>query len=66
MLLIFFCRYIGLHQFNNPSLVLKDPELIKQIAIKNFDHFTDRKFNFATEDEPLFGKNLLNLKGIYK
>lgn len=66
ILYIYFDRYHGFHQFNIPALLLKDPDLIKQIAIKAFDHFTDRSFTFANEDEPLFGTNLFNLKGKYK
>lgn len=48
---------------NDPTLVLKDPELIKQVTIKAFDHFSDRFYIFAIPEEPLIGQNLFNLKG---
>lgn len=56
-------RYHGTHQFNHPQLILRDPDLIKEIAIKDFDHFSDRRFAVSAESDPLFGNNLLNLRG---
>lgn len=41
----------------------KDVDLIKQILIKDFDYFANRDFNFSIPGEPLFGDNLINLKG---
>ncbi|XP_063915553.1 cytochrome P450 9e2-like [Zophobas morio] len=56
-------RYSGFYQFFVPTLVLKDPELIKQITVKDFDHFVDRR-NFIPEDsDPLWSKNLVALTG---
>lgn len=41
----------------------RDPEAFRQIAIKGFDHFEDRRgFIDETVDE-LWGKNLLSLRG---
>lgn len=46
-----------------PSLMIRDPELIKQITIKDFDHFVDHRL-FAPENvEPIWTKNLFSLKG---
>ncbi|XP_019875695.2 cytochrome P450 9e2-like isoform X2 [Aethina tumida] len=36
-------RYSGCYQFLTPTLLLRDPDLIKQITIKDFDHFMDRR-----------------------
>uniref|UniRef100_A0AAR5P3G8 Cytochrome P450 n=1 Tax=Dendroctonus ponderosae TaxID=77166 RepID=A0AAR5P3G8_DENPD len=59
-----FCfRYSGFYQFSVPTLMLKDPELIKQITVKDFDHFTDHRAAIDPELEPLFARNLFTLKG---
>ncbi|KAJ8928372.1 hypothetical protein NQ314_019103 [Rhamnusium bicolor] len=56
-------RYFGFYQFVKPILILKDPDLIKQIAVKDFDHFTDHRTFVPEDTEPLWNKNLLALKG---
>ncbi|KAL1509573.1 hypothetical protein ABEB36_004286 [Hypothenemus hampei] len=56
-------RYGGFHQFNLPTLILKDPELIKQITIKDFDHFTDHRAFINPEGDPLWSNNLFALTG---
>ncbi|ENN74073.1 hypothetical protein YQE_09335, partial [Dendroctonus ponderosae] len=56
-------RYSGFYQFSVPTLMLKDPELIKQITVKDFDHFTDHRAAIDPELEPLFARNLFTLKG---
>ncbi|CAG9858208.1 unnamed protein product [Phyllotreta striolata] len=56
-------RYLGMYQFTTPTLVLRDPELIKQIGVKDFDHFVDHRSFVTEESDPLFGKNLFSLKG---
>ncbi|KAF2881549.1 hypothetical protein ILUMI_24625 [Ignelater luminosus] len=40
-----------------------DPDLIKQITVKDFDHFLDHNQFISEEDDPLWGKNLFSLKG---
>lgn len=49
--------------FRQPILIVRDPELIRQIMIKDFDHFANRKGIIDPETDPLFGKSLVNLKG---
>ncbi|KAL1509581.1 hypothetical protein ABEB36_004293 [Hypothenemus hampei] len=56
-------RYGGIYQFNFPTLLLKDPELIKQITIKDFDHFTDHRGFVNPEADPLWPNNLVALTG---
>lgn len=55
-------KYVGWYEFASPAVLLKDPELIKLIAIKDFDHFTDHK-TFDMDEELLFSKSLVSLKG---
>ncbi|XP_076275228.1 cytochrome P450 9e2-like isoform X2 [Rhynchophorus ferrugineus] len=56
-------RYSGFYQFYTPTLVLRDPELIKQITVKDFDHFTDHRSFVDPDADPLWGRNLFSLKG---
>ncbi|XP_076646547.1 LOW QUALITY PROTEIN: cytochrome P450 9e2-like [Halictus rubicundus] len=46
-------KYFGFYNLTSPMIVIRDPELITAIAVKNFDHFSD----------PLMGKNLFALRG---
>nr|WDY85985.1 cytochrome P450 9Z213 [Pagiophloeus tsushimanus] len=56
-------RYSGFYQFTTPTLLIRDPELIKEITVKEFDHFTDHRSFVDPEADPLWGRNLLSLKG---
>ena len=56
-------KYGGVYEFLNPILVIRDPELIKMVTVKDFEHFLDHRTLFTEEIEPLFGKALLHLKG---
>lgn len=62
MLLINF-RYTGIYQFVLPTLVIKDIELLKQITVKDFDHFTDHRSFLPEKTDPLWSNNLFALKG---
>nr|XP_033321090.1 cytochrome P450 9e2-like [Megalopta genalis] len=56
-------KYFGFYNLVSPTIVIRDPELVATIAIKNFDHFTDHT-GFVNEDmDPLMGKNLFALRG---
>lgn len=35
-------RYVGIFEGRRPSLLLRDPELIRNVMIKDFNHFYDR------------------------
>lgn len=53
-----------MYQLTLPTLLIRDPELIKQITVKDFDHFVDHR-SFASDDaDPLWSKNLFSLKGM--
>lgn len=46
-----------------PAVLIRDPDLIRDVAVKYFDHFTDR-YNFVNEEiEPLFGNSVSLLRG---
>lgn len=50
-----------MYQFSLPTLVLRDPDLIKQIAVKDFEHFLNHRAFIPEECDPLWGKNLFAL-----
>ncbi|RZC05006.1 p450 domain containing protein [Asbolus verrucosus] len=58
-----FAEYSGMYNFTIPTLILKDPDLIKQITVKDFDHFVDHNTFLPEEIDPLWGKNLFALTG---
>ena len=56
-------KFGGYYNFLNPSLIIRDPELIKKILTKDFDSFMDRNSNsILDENEPL-SLHLFNLSG---
>lgn len=56
-------RYIGVYQMMQPILMIRDPELIKQITVKDFDAFMDHLPFIKDEVDPLWSKNLVALRG---
>jgi cytochrome P450 family 9 len=56
-------KYGGVYQFISPVVLLRDPELIKMVTVKDFEHFLDRQSSISEEVEPLLGKALFFLKG---
>lgn len=63
-------KVMGFYDLLNPILMLRDPEVIKQIAVKDFDYFTDHTptmSNSGSEEQvggdSLFGNSLFALRG---
>lgn len=56
-------RYVGIHQFTRPILLIRDLELIKQIAIKDSDSLVDHLALSSEDIDPLWSRNLLSSKG---
>uniref|UniRef100_A0A6B2E9E1 Putative cytochrome p450 9b2 n=1 Tax=Phlebotomus kandelakii TaxID=1109342 RepID=A0A6B2E9E1_9DIPT len=56
-------KLFGSFEFRSPRVVLRDPELVKQLAVKEFDHFSTRRSVVSADDEPVFGNSLLSLNG---
>ncbi|XP_053683834.1 probable cytochrome P450 9f2 [Sabethes cyaneus] len=58
-------KILGFFDTNIPMYMLRDPELIKQIGVKDFDHFTDHRpvfgKNHAEDSDALFPKTLFSL-----
>ncbi|XP_017769445.1 PREDICTED: cytochrome P450 9e2-like [Nicrophorus vespilloides] len=56
-------RYSGMYQLLKPVLIIHDPELIKTVTIKDFDHFTDHSTGSHEDVDPLWGRNLFAMVG---
>ncbi|XP_017772314.1 PREDICTED: cytochrome P450 9e2 [Nicrophorus vespilloides] len=56
-------RYYGFYQFSKPVLILNDLQLIKQMSIKDFEHFADHGTNSREDIDEYFCKILFALKG---
>jgi len=55
-------KYYVFYDLVKPVYVLRDPELIISVTIKNFDYFCNHR-NFVNEDlEPISGKTLFGLR----
>lgn len=56
-------KYHGFYDFITPTIIIKDPELIKEVTVKHFDNFTDHSAFVLDDLDPLFSKNLFGLRG---
>lgn len=56
-------RYYGILDFGTPALLVRDPDLIRDITVKDFDHFPDHRSFVDESVEPLFTKNIFSLRG---
>lgn len=54
--------YIGIYGLMQPMLMVRDPEILRLIMIKDFSHFADRGIHSNEEYDPLSG-NLFALPG---
>lgn len=43
--------------------MIRDPELIKQLTVKDFEHFTDHRPFVDPKSDPIWGNNLFSLTG---
>ncbi|XP_012274077.1 cytochrome P450 9e2 [Orussus abietinus] len=55
-------KYVGFYDVGNPVIIIRDPELIKTIAVKNFDDFPNHRAFLDPELDPLFANNLFSLR----
>ncbi|XP_028048380.1 cytochrome P450 9e2-like isoform X1 [Monomorium pharaonis] len=56
-------KYIGIVDFVTPGVLLRDPKLIKEIMVRDFEHFPDHRPVFDESVDPLFSKSLSALRG---
>jgi cytochrome P450 family 9 len=56
-------KYVGFFDGMYPVVMIRDPELIKSVGVKNFEMFLDHRAFIDEANDPLFGKNLFSLRG---
>ncbi|XP_055381582.1 probable cytochrome P450 9f2 [Condylostylus longicornis] len=54
-------KVYGIFEVRNPIISIRDPDLIKQITVKDFDHFVNHRQILSEHDDPLFGNSLFNM-----
>lgn len=54
--------FIGTFEFMKPLYVIRDPDLVKQICIKDFDIFVNHRVAIDKHVDPMFGRNLFVIK----
>jgi len=55
--------YVGFYKMRQPAIILRDPDLIKEVLVKSFHSFHDNDFEVDEKADPLFSKNPFVLKG---
>uniref|UniRef100_A0A0A9WFD2 Cytochrome P450 6B1 n=1 Tax=Lygus hesperus TaxID=30085 RepID=A0A0A9WFD2_LYGHE len=55
-------KLYGIHVFLTPGIVIRDPDLMVDVCIKDYDHFTDNGLG-SNQETDLTGGNLLFLHG---
>ncbi|KAL1495017.1 hypothetical protein ABEB36_010507 [Hypothenemus hampei] len=60
---VHFLRYYGSYQFFQPSLFVRDLDLIKKITVKDFEYFHDHSSISNERSDPIVTQNLFSLKG---
>lgn len=55
-------RAFGFFMLMRPVYVVRDVELVKQITIKDFDHFVNHDGNLTRASDGLFAKSVLLLE----
>jgi len=53
----------GIFQLMRPVYLVRDPELIKHVTVKDFEHFVDLPIFIPEDAEPILTKGLQALKG---
>lgn len=54
--------YVGMRIFNTNIILVKDPELVKQVLIKDFNKFSDRQSTADSKNDSLAASNLFFIK----
>lgn len=52
-------RFVGFYEMHKPMLMVGDPELVKAVLIKDFDHFVDRRTVTLTAERDEIFKDML-------
>lgn len=47
----------------SPMYIIRDPQLVKKLCVKDFDYFSDHRVLLDESQDKLFGKALIALRG---
>jgi len=56
-------KYVGLIYFGTPTVLVRDPELIRDIMVKAFEYFPNHRSFVDESVDPLYAKNTFFLRG---
>jgi cytochrome P450 family 6 len=55
--------YVGIFVFDQPGLLIRDLDLVKNVLVRDAQNFTDRTISADEKLDPLFGKMIFMLRG---
>lgn len=55
-------RVYGMFEMRRPVWVIRDPEVIKQMTVKDFEHFLNHRSFVDESGDAIFAKNLFGMK----
>lgn len=62
-MILFIYRVNGVFNFRTPQYLVRDPDIIKQMAVKDFDHFEERFKFIDGKSDKLWGNSLFLMDG---
>lgn len=54
--------FVGINVFHKPAILIREPELIKRVLIKDFQYFANRHVGADPVHDPISGLNLFQIK----
>lgn len=54
-------KFVGINVFHKPAILVRDPELVKRVLVKDFNYFTSRHTGTDPENDPLAANNLFQI-----
>lgn len=63
IIISFLDRFIGMFDFRSPMYIACDPDVIKQLTVKDFDYFENHRSFIDSDSDKLFGNSLFMLRG---
>lgn len=55
--------YVGIYKIRKPAILIRDPELIRDVLVKKFSHFHDNDIEIDENEDPIMAKNPFCLRG---
>ncbi|XP_077300845.1 cytochrome P450 6j1-like [Arctopsyche grandis] len=55
--------YFGYFKMREPAIIVKDPELVKNIIIKDFNSFANNDFQVDPQNDPIWAQNVFGQTG---